>query len=114
MTAPSEPRNLRLCDVCGGLDTAPRHVQALAPGDTGGVPSDAFIDALPDGVPAKALVEVLDPNTYVRHMDCCASAGCDVCIAVTAAANGVKDDALVAFIVGGGADNLSDSQPTEA
>lgn len=53
-------RPLRLCDVCGQLDDHPRHVQNLGP-----------------------------RGTVIRHMDCCASRGCETC-AETEKANGGK------------------------
>lgn len=42
-------RPLRQCDVCRGIDDHPRHVQ-----QTGG-------------------------QLRIRHMDCCAAQGCEVC-----------------------------------
>lgn len=85
----------RLCDVCGGYDDAPRHVRAV---DEGGVPSQEFIDSLPDGVSARAIAEVLDPTSVVRHMDCCAENGCGTCSDVVVASGGAKDGALVEYL----------------
>lgn len=59
----------RYCDVCGKMDTDPRHVQAL-----------------PDG------------TTVDRHMDCCRSRGCDICVSVTAGAEDLRGDDLVAHL----------------
>jgi hypothetical protein len=41
-------RPIRLCDVCGGMDDHPRHMVAS-----------------PDGA-----------DEQIRHLDCCAAAGC--------------------------------------
>lgn len=111
MTTAAEPRRLRLCDVCGGLDDHPRHVTGLPGGATGGAPDQAFLDALPDGCPAYAIAELLDPTTYVRHMDCCAAQGCSICKETEAVHGGLRGDALLENILGGAVDHLSDSGP---
>lgn len=74
-------RRLRLCDVCGGLDDHPRHVTGLPPGATEGTPSTEFLDSLASGAPVSAIAELMNPQTIVRHMDCCAANGCELCAA---------------------------------
>lgn len=115
MTQPASERVQRLCDVCGQLDSDPRHVTAVGPDTPGTVPDNAFLSALPDGVPALAIAELLDPTTVVRHMDCCAAQGCGVCGNVLAGApQGATGDKLTKHLTSGAANILSDSQPTEA
>lgn len=75
----ADARRLRLCDVCGGLDDHPRHVTGLAPGSTEGTPSQEFLDSLAPGAPVSAIAELMNSQTIVRHMDCCAAQGCTIC-----------------------------------
>lgn len=114
MTAPSE-RFERLCDVCGGLDTDPRHVQSAAPGTPDTVPNGEFIrEAIRTGASDGAIDELMDPSTVVRHMDCCASKGCDLCTEVGTRSKNVKGKDLVDFLVAGGADDLGDTPAAPA
>jgi hypothetical protein len=106
------PRTLRLCDVCGKLDSHPRHVQGVPPGFPDTVPTDSFLEALPNGAPAKAVAELMDPSTIVRHMDCCAADGCLICTEVLAAVGGVTGAALVEALEHGNADHLSTDTET--
>lgn len=99
-------RPLRFCDVCGGLDDHPRHVHG-DPGN-GTVPTQEFLAALPAGPPgvpmsaiASAIALLMDPNTTIRHMDCCAAAGCPACAVTEAATGGVRGQALIDAIAGG-------------
>lgn len=78
---PVEVRPLRFCDICGGLDDHPRHVTLVT---EGGVPTDEFLDALPEGAPVAAVAQLMDPTTVIRHMDCCAANGCPTCAATEA------------------------------
>lgn len=100
-------RTLRLCASCGALDADPAHVLGVPPGYPDTVPDSAFLDALPDGIPARALVELMDPSTVVRHMDCCAAAGCQVCVDVLAATGGATGSDLIAALESGSADYLT-------
>lgn len=108
----AETRLLRLCDVCGALDDLPRDVKAVAPGTPGTVPDAAFLDALPDNVPARAVAELMDATTVVRHIGCCAATGCDVCQSVLTATNNAEGADLTAAILSGAVDGLG--SPTEA
>lgn len=99
MTTPG--RLMRLCDVCGGYDDYPRHVQAVLPGTEGTVPDQAFLAALPDGCSATSVAELMDPTTFCRHMDCCANAGCQECADVIAANGGATGAALLTALTGG-------------
>lgn len=67
---------LKICDVCGAVDELPHHMAVVPPNTPGAVPSQAFIDALPDGVPAYAIAELLANDSFVRHFACCAAQGC--------------------------------------
>lgn len=113
MTTPA-PRLQRLCDVCGGYDEHPRHVTSVAPGTEGTVPDNAFLDGLAAGVGARAIAELMDPSTLVRHMDCCASRGCEICLEVTTATGGAHGDALTAALASGVADDLGSAATQEA
>lgn len=94
-------RAKRLCDLCGGYDDHPRHVQAVLPGTAGAAPDGTFLAALPDGVAATAIGELMDSSTVVRHLDCCAAAGCSSCADVVAQHDGLTGDALTAAITEG-------------
>ncbi len=106
------PRNLRLCDVCGQLDDHPRHVLGVPPGYPGAVPDDAFLDSIAPGAPVRAVAELMDPTTIVRHMPCCAANGCLICTEVISAAGGATGSALLASIEAGSVDHLSTDPET--
>lgn len=106
----ADTRLKRLCDVCGKLDDEPRHVTSVAPNTVGTVPDNAFLDALPDGIPARAIAELMDASTLVRHIQCCADNGCASCRDVLAATSG---DISAGTLQSGVVDHLSDSQPVE-
>lgn len=101
-----EIRPLRVCDVCGQVDTDPRHVF----GTEGLVPNQAHITAVigRDDIPAedraRIVEEILDTTTQQRHPDCCHAAGCPDAGLPTdcavLAATGLTGDALLAFIKG--------------
>lgn len=76
---PTTTRPLRFCDVCGQLDDHPRHVTGLPADSTEGTPSKEFLDSLAPGAPISAIAELMNPRTIVRHMDCCAANGCEIC-----------------------------------
>lgn len=105
-------RNLRLCDVCGQLDDHPRHVLGVPPGYSGAVPSQEFLDSIAPGAPVRAVAELMDPTTIVRHMNCCATNGCLICTEVVAAAGGASGAELLASIEAGSADHLSTDPET--
>lgn len=70
---------LRGCEECGGVDDHPRVVHPLPPGDPRAETREEIIDLLiQNGIPGKMLREIQDPNTVIRHHDCCAAAGCPV------------------------------------
>jgi hypothetical protein len=73
-------RQLRVCDLCGGVDDHPRHRLA---GTTEGLfpaPSDEAVSKILDAAPAaergRLLRELHDTSSSDRHLDCCADAGC--------------------------------------
>src|SRR4051812_16120354 len=72
-------RPMRLCDVCGQLDDHPRHVIAHHPQSTDGTQSADVVIPPGQSIPTAALLEFGRPNVSVRHMDCCASQGCEIC-----------------------------------
>src|SRR5207245_2708194 len=99
-------RPLRFCDVCGGLDDHPRHVIAVPPGTPEAIPSQEFLSGLGDA-PASATALLLHPQSLMRHHDCCAAQGCEVCQATEAVHGGARGDALWASIESGAADNVN-------
>jgi hypothetical protein len=119
-TAASEVRMQRLCDVCWKLDDHPRHVTSVPPqnadGSPGeGLPTQAEQDALKarTDVPLAAALEIMDPSTVVRHMDCCASRGCSTCLGTLDATGGAHGDALLNAIQTGVTEHLSSPAPVE-
>jgi hypothetical protein len=100
------PRHLRVCDVCGGVDDHPHHVEHYDPPRPDLVPGQDFLDRLGE-VPAGAMTELLNPATRSRHMDCCAEAGCATCNATEATHGGAKRGAdLIAHIDSGAVNHL--------
>lgn len=109
MTQPD--RLLRLCDVCGGLDDHPRDVSFVLPDSPGSVPDQDFLNALPQNTPPRAVAELMDPTTLIRHIDCCASRGCQTCLRITEVTNGAHGDDLTAAIESGVVNGLG--SPTD-
>lgn len=110
MTTPA--RAMRLCDLCGGYDDFPRHVTSLPYASPDAVPSRDFLASLPEGVSPLAVAELMDATTYVRHMNCCADAGCLICAEVVAACGNAEGQALTDALTSGAADNLSNDPTT--
>lgn len=96
---------MRYCDLCGGLDDHPRHVQAVPVGTPGAAPSPEFLESLGDG-PAFATALLLTPTSLIRHLDCCAAAGCGTCVKTEAATRGVRGKKLIDAIAAGALDNV--------
>ena len=97
-------RPLRFCDACGGLDDHPRHViDGVANGKP---PADVLAGFDLSGAPASAVEQLFAPNVTVRHMDCCAAAGCPVCQATEALTGGARGDKLLTTIQGGALDDF--------
>lgn len=98
-------RPLRGCEICGQVDTAPRHVVAVEDG-TAGVPSAEMVTKLVQGgISEEGLAALLDPTTSVRHMDCCAQIGCPAesgaqCGDEKRAGSGKQNDELLLHISG--------------
>lgn len=88
-------RPLRFCDVCGGLDDHPRHVTQYPP-DADVRPSQEFLDSVLVGdAPVSAVEQLVSPTVRVRHLDCCASQGCETCIGTEAETQGLRGQALI-------------------
>ena len=101
-------RPLRFCDVCGQLDDHPRHV---IDGVTTGKPSDEWLAGIDtNGAPVQAIAQLVNPSTLVRHIDCCAAAGCPVCQGTEALTDGHRGDELLAALQSG---VLDDFEPPE-
>lgn len=75
----AQDKVLRGCEECGAVDDHPRVVHPLAPGDPRAQTRDEVIDLLiKNGISGAMLREIQDPQTVIRHHDCCAAAGCPV------------------------------------
>lgn len=73
-----ENRPVRMCDSCGGVDTAPRHVHGVGPGQSPTNPAiaDKALANAGDEHRSAILQQILNTETQVKHLDCCASDGC--------------------------------------
>jgi len=109
----AEAREKRICDACGQVDTAPRHVFAEDPANPLEV-NEAFVEAVngrSDVSRAEKrliIMDLRDRTLQMRHMDCCAEAGCPdgTCDSIVDAAGGLQNDELVTFITEGNVDGL--------
>lgn len=97
-------RPLRICQACGGLDDHPRHVIDGVPNN--GAASKEFLAGLPAGMPATAIAELLTANVISRHIDCCAAAGCPVCIETEKVTKGHRGQKLIDTIASGALDEF--------
>ena len=99
---PQDDRPTRMCDTCGGVDTAPRHVIGLGPDDPNPTAPDIAQAALKAAGTDNAgiLAQVMDTSTQVKHMDCCRADGCPdgSCDEVTAGAEKLRGTALLKHI----------------
>jgi hypothetical protein len=105
MASADTERPLRLCDVCGQLDDHPRHVQSAR--GTAALPSREFLESLGTDVPATAIAQLMNPNTTVRHLDCCAAEGCPVCTRTEGITKGARGSKLLKAIQSGALDDLT-------
>lgn len=83
----SDERPLRFCDACMGLDDHPRHTIY----NVRSAPTADQVARLPKNAPREAVDRLLDPSSSLRHIDCCAAAGCPLCAEserITAGARG--------------------------
>lgn len=69
-------RPLRGCELCGQVDTAPRHVVSTPDGSAGTPDAEMLEGFIKAKIEPSNLIEIMDPSTQFRHMDCCAAAGC--------------------------------------
>lgn len=88
-------RTLQVCDVCGGVDTDPRHFDAgfdatRIPAPTG----DVIRRAMDAGATDEHLAALNDTTTSVHHLDCGAGQGCGVCTDLHERAGGKHGKAL--------------------
>ncbi len=100
-----EGRPMRVCEVCGGYDDHPRHVVVSAEGEVG-VPSPEIVDKMvANGASGQAITDAMDPTTQIRHLDCCAEAGCPdgTCNEQIAGAEGKTGRALLDHVMQGAA-----------
>lgn len=116
MSKNATERELRVCDICGQIDTAPRHRVAFAPNDAPTV-GQAMILAVVESdhdadVKATAVAELTDSTIRSAHMDCCRDAGCPdgSCNRIHDSYDGPdkKDNALLKYIEGGAVDHIGD------
>lgn len=92
-------RPLRYCDICGGLDDHPRHVIAVPEGVVTR-PSEEFLAGLERG-PFEAVYGLMNERALIRHIDCCAAAGCELCAVTESITAGARGEELLAVIQGG-------------
>lgn len=104
-------RPLRLCSACGGLDDHPRHVILVKEGTPEATPTKEFLETLQDGVPATALAELLKGTVVVRHLDCCAAAGCTVCQETEEITGGARGQELIELVDPARQGALADHDP---
>src|SRR5688572_19133117 len=95
-------RPLRYCDICGGLDDHPRHVIAVP---SGGEAPGNLLNSV-EGGSAAAVRELVNDRVLIRHLDCCAAAGCEVCQATEKATKGARGQKLVDAIAKGALDSV--------
>lgn len=89
-------RPLRFCDVCGGLDDHPRHVTQYAGDESAGRPDDEWLAGVDlSGATTFAAERLLSGNLRERHLDCCASQGCETCIATEKETKGLRGSELI-------------------
>jgi hypothetical protein len=72
---------MRVCDVCGGVDEEARHVVAHAPDQAPTVERAITLKVVGDeSLTAEQKVDALnsleDGTLQIRHIPCCAKAGC--------------------------------------
>lgn len=68
------------CDVCGQVDDHPRHTKFYPVGEGDASASlQALQKAMDSNISPEALRDMADAGRAVRHFDCCASQGCQVC-----------------------------------
>lgn len=116
-SVPVEPteRPLRYCDVCAQLDDHPRHVIHVGPDHPSFSktnPGNELIDRLqrPEGASnaqvARAITEINRPGLLLRHLDCCAAQGCEVCKATEKRTGGVRGQELLAALQDGATNDI--------
>lgn len=108
----SDKRPLRICDVCGTVDSHPRHVFVTSRLPVNQEHLDAVLADESLSVDASQLVrDITDTTVQQRHMDCCRGAGCPdgACDAVLATlpapAIGAK---LVEHLTSGAVDGIGE------
>lgn len=110
-----ETRPLRLCDSCGQVDDHPRHVYGTQEGESPTSPEvaeKALSAAKTAEDRSEILRQVMDTATTVKHMDCCAAEGCQICAEVLRASGvpeGTIGAKLVKALTSGKVDGLGES-----
>jgi hypothetical protein len=112
------PRPKRVCDVCGGFDDHPRHVIGHT-ADAAPAVDQAVVKALAAHVDfatdegAAAIADLMDTTLQLRHMDCCAAAGCPdgTCAEIhrrapAPAGSPLRGDDLLEFLTSGTVDDV--------
>ena len=108
---------LRVCDICGGVDTHPRHVIGHADGDAPEVDKDILAriienEDLASTDRAAAVADIVDRTLQLRHMDCCRSVGCPdgTCDLIAATGAGdLRGEELREHLTSGAVDNLTEN-----
>lgn len=96
----------RGCETCGQVDDHPRVTHPLPVNDPRATIEEGVLDSLlGNGISGAMLRELQDPSAVVRHIDCCAQAGCPTgsCDEQAKQFSGKTGDALRSAIVKAGA-----------
>lgn len=110
-----ETRPLRLCDSCGQVDDHPRHVYATNEGEspTSAEVAEKALSAVKSADDrTEILRQIMDTSTTVKHMDCCAADGCQICpevLSQSGAPEGTTGAKLVKALTSGKVDGLGES-----
>lgn len=71
---------LRVCDLCGGVDTDPRHTFGGPQVNVFRSPPNEIVNKVLENAPAEHRAELLrdlmDTSSLDLHKDCCRDAGC--------------------------------------
>lgn len=89
-------RPLSACDACGGVDDHPKHrLWDPKPENDFSPPAELVSSTDLEGLEQAHQDQFLSSDIRVRHLDCCAAAGCNVCAASEEVTGGVRGQELI-------------------
>jgi hypothetical protein len=112
----ADTRPMRQCDICRQVDDHPRHRVVFGPQDNPPPVDTALIEEIianndyPPADRAAMVASISDPTDQLRHLDCCAAAGCPdgSCNAIRATgAENLKGPRLLKHLQSGAVDHLT-------